>query len=102
MLGEMEPSQFDEWMAAEALDGNAVDRVIAVLKLGFATLCRAHGMQLNPDHFDVGREIRFGTEQTSEHTLEQLPGESPQPVASPNQAAALATLTLGPPTNRKG
>lgn len=48
----MESWRFDEWVAFRSLEPIWEERIIAVLKLGLATLANAWGAKISPDDLD--------------------------------------------------
>lgn len=77
-----EPHVLDRWIASEELDPVFDPEVLyEILKLGFAGLCQAWGLDVEPDDFDPRRHGKSEPKQT--------------PVASPNQAAALIQAAIG-------
>lgn len=91
MLDQMEPEEFDERMAADLISGDPLSRIIEILKLGFGVMCRVKPSLFEPQR--VEHELVFGPSE---------PGSSTSPqIASPNQAAMLATASLGPPSRRR-
>ncbi len=53
MLDELSPEQFDEWKAYRSIEPDPWERLIAIVKHGFALLCNAQGAEVEPDDFDV-------------------------------------------------
>jgi hypothetical protein len=54
MLDELSPEQFDEWIAYRSIEPDPWDRLISIVKHGFALLCSAHSSEaVDPDVFDV-------------------------------------------------
>ena len=82
MLDEMTPRQFDEWMAADAIEPIGQVWTIEVLKLGLATLANlwVADHPFRPEHFDPAAD-------SSEKPTEQF--------VSPNAAAAMFTAAVG-------
>lgn len=94
MLREIDPQEMDERLAAEILDSEWKERLLTILKLGFMAICNVRGADFSPDDFDPLRyrapsHRRFGHATQSEEA------------ASPNAAAAIAAMSLGPPTNKR-
>lgn len=52
LLDQVDPQDFDEWVAWSRVESDPVKRLIEVMKLGFSALCAAQGLDLKPDHFD--------------------------------------------------
>lgn len=70
----MTPEQMDGWIAFNRLEPLGVERLIEVLKLGFAAVCGAWGAELEPDNFDPlpADESDSGADELSESDLELL------------------------------
>jgi hypothetical protein len=81
MLDGVTPQQFDEWLAYRELEPDPLERLIGVVKLGFATLVAAWGMKIEPSDLDPW-------------------GSEPQE-ASPEQSAAIVRGKLGPPNGNR-
>lgn len=86
MLDEIEPREFNEWLAAEIVEPDPVCVLIEVMKLGFTAMCNGWGGTFKPSDFDptASEEERGGPQDTS-----------------PNQAAAIAATSLGKPHNTR-
>ncbi len=82
MLDELVPHQFDEWIAYRTIEPDIGDRLVEILKFGFAMLCRAQGAELSPDDFDPLNNEQDGA--TREQTV------------SPAQGAAMFAASFGP------
>ena len=52
MLDELEPRQFDEWIAYRTIEPDPVDRICEILKLGFSAMVSLGGGEMEPDAFD--------------------------------------------------
>lgn len=52
MLDELEPHQFDEWVAYRTLEPDPVERIVEILKRGFTALVLSWGGELDPDDLD--------------------------------------------------
>ena len=52
MLERIEPGEFDWWVAYERLEPDPTERIVEILKLGFAGLCNCWGAKVEPDYFD--------------------------------------------------
>lgn len=52
MLDELTPKDFDEWIAYRTIEMDPVDRIIEILKRGFATVVTAWGGHVDPDDLD--------------------------------------------------
>ena len=51
------PEVFDRWVAFNHAKGNPLDRIAAILKLGFAALCNSWGgSSIKPEDFEPDRE----------------------------------------------
>jgi len=75
MLDSIEPQQFSEWLASEELDPLPdPEALLATLRLGFAGVCRALGMDVEPDAFDPreGDENKRRTAGTPEKAAAML------------------------------
>jgi hypothetical protein len=97
MLAEMEPAEMDERIAAELVDGDPVERIATILKLGFAALCCPCGGTVNPELFDPPRRL---TNSSRPGTSRSVAASDREPILSPAQAAAMMHGTLGPPNRR--
>jgi len=80
----------DEWVAFRRVEPDPVERVLHVLKVGFAALCLAHGMELEPESFEM----------PSDGKGEQRPKTEASQCAGPAEAsvvfrAALAAASRG-------
>lgn len=71
MLDQIEPRQFDEWVAWRRLNPDPVERIATILKLGLAASANAWGAAIEPDQLDP---------------LNPTPDEAPD--MSPEQMAA--------------
>jgi len=74
----MTPGEFDEWMAFRQLEPDPEDRRAEILKRGFAMLAAA-----------------FSGQQIDINILDPKPHE--EQIATPNQAAQVAAMSLGAP-----
>lgn len=74
MLDGLTPDQFAEWRAFRRLEPDPMERIIQILKLGFATLA---GGGIDPEQFDL------------------KPSRAPEPAASPTQAAMAFSMFAG-------
>ena len=76
MLDSIEPQQFNEWLASEELDPLPdPEALLATLRLGFAGVCRALGMDVEHDAFDPrenGNENNRSTAGTPEKAAAML------------------------------
>lgn len=81
MLDGLTPAQFDEWVAYREIEPDPLNRLIHIIKFGFATLANAWGAKIEPDDLD---------QKQPEH----------QP-ASQHQAAAILSSKLGPPNGNR-
>lgn len=106
MLQCFTPEEFDERLAADEIEQEGpewVERVIAVLKLGFAS--QALG-KVDPEIFDPlrpRREVIAAVTNPYEAKTEEPMTQHcaiPAEAVSPNQAAAMFSLFAGP-SNRK-
>jgi hypothetical protein len=69
-LDGLSPREFDEWVAFRRIEPDPDDRLREIVKLGFAALCRAWGMEISP------------------HDLDPWAEDEAAELVSPNQAAA--------------
>ena len=51
-LDTVEPQAFDKWVAFRQLEPDPLDRIAEILKLGFAAVVNAWGVDLRPEYFD--------------------------------------------------
>ena len=59
MLSEIEPWQFDEWMAYRIIEPDANQRLRKILKRGLSCLCnimKIGGQQIEPNDLDIVAE----------------------------------------------
>lgn len=77
MLDELSPEKFDEWLAYRSIEPDPWERLIAIVKHGFAALCNAQGATMEPDDLD-----------------RLMPEQKPD-IASPEQAAQMVSQVLG-------
>lgn len=81
MLDGLTPRQFAEWIAFRRLQPDPLDRLIRIVKLGFAALCNSWGAKLEPDDLDpLKPEQRSGPD-----------------AVTPEQGAALFSTVFGKP-----
>lgn len=79
----MEPGQLDRWAAYLEIEPSREDRIIEILKLGFASLCRALGAEIKPSDLDPA---------PAEQTREQSPDEAVAMVRATMQPASYPEL----------
>jgi hypothetical protein len=90
MLAQMEPTEMDERVAVEMMDGGDPYAVMtAVLIRGFTALCRAWGADVLPEDFDPRPSDKQPSGRQHSSTVEN---------ASPNKAAAFMAMTMGRPS----
>lgn len=82
MLDELTPRQFDEWIAFRTIEPDIEERIVEILKRGFAALCNVQGAELSPNDFDPvdNEQNQAAREQT----------------VSPAQGAAMFATSFGP------
>ena len=77
-----EPHVLNQWIASEELDPVFDPEVLyEILKLGFAGMCQAWGLEVEPDDFDPRRHGEDKPQAT--------------PTVSPNQSAAFFQAAIG-------
>lgn len=80
MRDTMTPLQMAKWRAFREIQPDIHERMCTILKRGLCAVANAWGGNYQPDDFEPCPDKH-----------------EPKPVASPNQAAAIATMSLGPP-----
>ena len=89
----MESTEMDERLAMEILEEEKRNRFAELLKLGFAGICLALGLETPPDYFEPDRK-RAGATSEAQGSVDTTP------IVSPAQGAAMVRGMLGPPTRR--
>lgn len=79
MLDRMTPQQFDEWVAYRNIEADPEDRLRRIVTTGFLALCKAWGMDLEPEDLDVA--------------LKEAKSEPEE--MTPNQAVAALRMNYG-------
>lgn len=80
----MTPLQMAKWRAFRSIQPDVHERMCDILKNGLAAVANAMGAEYKPDDFEPAEDKR-----------------QPEQVASPNQAAAIATMALGQPNGNR-
>ena len=85
MLDGLTRDQFDEWLAYRTIEPDPLDRLFAILRLGFSAVCNAWGAKIEPKHIDpyLEKELAGGAGTTAAEEM------------SPNQGAAMVRATVG-------
>ncbi|KKN79789.1 hypothetical protein LCGC14_0336440 [marine sediment metagenome] len=52
MLDSLTVEQWNEQLAFDSIEGDSLERIAAILKLGFAAICQVWGADLTVDHFE--------------------------------------------------
>jgi len=103
MTDAITPEVMDEWLAYESLDPDPLDRIAEILKRGFAFLCT---LQLTDektmDPADFEPAYKTARDDSPERARKEPRREKrkrrrqPLQEVSPNQAAAMMTMAMGP------
>ncbi len=80
MRDTITPLQMAKWQAFREIQHDAQERICEILKRGLCSIANVMGGKFEPDMFEPCSDKY-----------------QPEPVASPDQAAAIATMALGPP-----
>lgn len=52
MLDSLTVEEWNEQLAYDSIECDPLERIAAILKLGFAAICQAWGAELTVDHFE--------------------------------------------------
>jgi hypothetical protein len=81
MLNTLTPQEYLELQAFRRIEPDPFDLLIETLKLGFAGVCRAMGVEAKPEHFELPREGE---------------PEGEQDLMTPDEQAAAFARFMGP------